>query len=241
MDWAWWGAVKVREVQEPVLEQIIGTVEELRHQAREASGKSDVGAGAPSPLHLPAVQAQQVGRARVFVCHVPLLGERAESFLRVVGYWGPGVRVLSPPPGIKPREFQRYRRIVADVQGGEYYILTDDDCLPVGDVVERGLGILGRHPEYAILSLLPENETIVEWTPEDYQTASDAEVVEHVSVGGVRFCRKMPFTAWPAMPSGEYCGYDAVQCEAIRKAGKRVGYFRDLRMVHLGAGKSTLV
>lgn len=174
------------------------------------------------------------------MCHVPSV-ERREWFKQCVGVWGAGCRVLSPPPGVGVREFQRYRRIVADAQGGEFYVLADDDCLPVGEVVERGFEILQRHPEYAILSLWPENESIVEWTPEGYVTANDAEVMEHVSVGGVRFCRKMPFTCWPGMPEGEYRGYDAVQCEAIRKAGKRVGYFRDLKMVHLGKGSTTLL
>lgn len=244
---------------------------------RAGSGPGGVGRVASSGVQVPDVPAGQRVGWKVFVCHVPS-AERREWFKECVAAWVAGCRVLSPPPGVRPREFQRFRRIVADAQGGEFYVVADDDCLPVGEVLERGFEILRGHPEFTILSLWPENESIVEWTPDgcpkcgnrekftckgyitipdmvqcgvcyaeyrakdgSYQTANNAEVMEHVSVGGVRFCRRMPFEVWPEMPAGEYRGYDAAQCEAIRRCGKRVGYFRDLKMVHLGKGATTLL
>lgn len=151
------------------------------------------------------------------------------------------VHILTPPAGFTGAMFQKWRRVEADRLGGEFYILSDDDCLPESrDVITVGLSVLKAHPWFSIVSLLPQNANIVEWTPEGYNVKSDADILEHVSVGGVRFCRKMPFTHWPDMPA-HYRGYDAQHSQAIRDAGFRVGYFRNLKMTHLGEGQTTLL
>lgn len=138
-----------------------------------------------------------------------------------------------------PEHFQKLRRVWAEEKArGEYYIVTDDDCLvPGGDWIMEALSIMERHPDFAILSLWPENANIHRWTPEEYDPIEDPEVLEHFSVGGVRLCRKGILTSWPVL---EGKAYDNVQCEAIRKAGYRVGYFKSLKMLHLGEGRTTL-
>jgi hypothetical protein len=136
-------------------------------------------------------------------------------------------------------EFQSRRRIWADsVADGPFYIVADDDCLLGGpSTVDDAIGTMIRYPEFRILSLLPQNATINPWTPEGYVPFVDDDVMEHVSVGQVRFCRKGILKEWP-WQSG--MGYDTAQCAAIRREGKRVGYFRNIKANHLGEGYSTV-
>lgn len=188
-------------------------------------------------------------RPKVFLCHVPLLSdsERHGWFQKVLEVWaslGANVRILTPPPGVSPETFQVLRRQIADREGGKFYILADDDCLPLGDdFLAEGLSTLKAHPNFVQLTPLPSNENIVEWTPsptiDNYTAYKDAEVFEHVSVGGIRFSRKMPFSLWPALV-GTAPAYDGPHGEAIRQEGFRVGYMRNVRFLHLGAGKSTV-
>lgn len=137
-------------------------------------------------------------------------------------------------------QFQKQRRVYADEKAsGEFYIVTDDDCLPPSmNWLTSALEVMERHPEFAILSLWPENATIQRWTPEDYKPFEDSEVMEHVSVGGIRVCRKGILKTWPAL---EGKAYDMAQCQAIREAGYRCGYFKNIRMQHLGEGRTTLL
>jgi hypothetical protein len=65
----------------------------------------------------------------------------------------------------------------------------------------------------------------------------DAQVMEHASVGGVRFCRRSSLHEWPP---AEGPGYDRTQADALRAAGYRVGYFKGLKMNHLGEGYSSV-
>ncbi len=145
----------------------------------------------------------------------------------------------------EPKPFQRERRIQADQKGGDFYILADDDCLPdisQKDFIPVGIDVLRAHPQFAMLAPLPSNENIIEWTPDErdgHKTANDEEVMEHVSVGGIRFCRKGALKVYPPMDK-DYAGYDGIQGNAVRKAGMRVGFIRELHFDHLGAGKSTV-
>lgn len=138
------------------------------------------------------------------------------------------------------RQFQRYRRIVADgYSHSDPYIVTDDDCLLSEDFsLKECLRIFKEHPEFGIISLLPSNAHIQEWTPENYTVCSDSDVMEVASVGGIRFCRKDILKDWP--PMGEGPGYDAIHAAAIHMAGFRVGYFRNQTMNHLGERHSTV-
>ncbi len=144
--------------------------------------------------------------------------------------------------GCTNHEFQRDRRLFADITAsGPYYIVADDDCLPPsGPWMRDAEKIMERHKDFAILSLWPENASIQRWTPEDYRPYEDMEVMEHISVGNIRLCRKnvIRVNDWPPMPTGYH--YDHTHCEAIRKAGYRSGYFKEIRMIHLGEGKTSL-
>ena len=116
------------------------------------------------------------------------------------------------------------------------YILADDDCLPLQDYFcERGLDIMVKYPDFSILGLRPITSTLNKWTPEGYTPFENEEVEEHVSVGGIVFMRRNI-----DIPSGNEQRFDGVLAEAIRKQGKRVGFFKNLRLNHLGHTYSTL-
>jgi hypothetical protein len=126
------------------------------------------------------------------------------------------------------REWQRNRRIQAEgLAAGEVYILADDDMLPIGD------GWAKADPgAFAIASAYPLPATINRWTPLNYQPLEG----EHVSVGGIRVCKRGAMQEWPEMDV-ETPGYDAIQCEWLRHKGHRVGYHPKLKAVHLGEGR----
>lgn len=159
---------------------------------------------------------------------------------------------------------QLYRRTVAENNAEtDIYVLADDDCLPQAEpFLDEGVRILEEHSDFAILSMMPTNCKINPWKPdvllvkgvpmtnigpggfvqvEDYSDVrplipyEDADVMEHVSVGGIRFCRKGCLEEWPPFVGP---GYDREQCDALRAAGFRVGYFKNLTMLHLGEGYS---
>jgi hypothetical protein len=131
-------------------------------------------------------------------------------------------------------EFNLKRRIYADVMARtSVYVLTDDDCLPECSAVEAHQ-VAVRHCDFGMLSLMPSNANIVPWAEATYD---DDEVMEHVDTGGCRFLRKGVVKEWP--PSLRK-GYDREHSEAIREAGLRVGYFKELCQHHLGEGRSEL-
>lgn len=154
----------------------------------------------------------------------------------------PRVRVHPLTPKIAEcsnADFQRTRRMYADEHADSaIYILADDDCLPQAKpFAEDAARVLDYYTEFRILSLRPVNAHIQPWTPEEYAPYRDTSVMEHVSVGGIRFCRKFVNAFWP--PQHGF-GYDMTQAEVIRRASRRVGYFRDFTMTHLGEGYSTV-
>jgi len=133
--------------------------------------------------------------------------------------------------------FQFLRRSEAEATATtDPYIIADDDCLPLqDDFCERGLEIMGRHAEFAILGLRPITSTLHAWTPENYVPYVDDEVEEHVSVGGVCFVRQ-----GIKMPISDSNRYDRIMADSIRESGKRVGFFKHLTLNHLGHNFSTL-
>lgn len=153
--------------------------------------------------------------------------------VRVIGIYDTMLRC-------SPLGFQRSRRIFADEEAaGDIYILADDDCLLPADFdLRECLRIVSAHPSFGIISLLPSNVTISPWYPEKYIPEVTPDVFEVASVGGIRFCRKIHMALWPAMGPGP--GYDAIQAEAVRSSGGRVGYFRNHKQLHLGEGFSTV-
>ena len=180
----------------------------------------------------------------LFFCSASKSKHRHKMANRCMKRWGQEkVRHIAiDPDGLhcSLRDFQSLRRIHADHgAAGEIYIVADDDCLLLDDVqVEAAVEVMERNPAFAILSLWPSNATIMPWTPGDgYEPIINEDVLEHVSVGGVRFCRKGILADWPKQGGP---GYDAEHCAAIRQAGYRVGYFRKFGMEHLGEGETTV-
>lgn len=175
-----------------------------------------------------------------------------------------GVR-LRPRVGYG-QEFQHERRKIAEIDSrSDIYVVADDDCFPQAEpFLAEGVRILEEHPEFAILSMMPSNAKINPWRPpgREYEIPSrsivesisdgpftvdgvyelravyeDDDVMEHVSVGGIRFCRRGCLEEWPPFTGP---GYDREQADALRAAGYRVGYFKHLKMNHLGEGYSTV-
>ncbi len=146
--------------------------------------------------------------------------------------------------------FQIRRRIDAEEKSAsDIYILTDDDMLPMSKtIISDGLALMAKYPEFGILSAFPASASIHPWMPEKYEWEAAAQrgmarfpivnddVMEHVSVGGLRFCRKGIVQKWPDFTGP---GYDKEHCEAIRVAGYRVGYMLNVKANHLGEGFST--
>lgn len=191
---------------------------------------------------------------QVFLCHVPGNAQREEWLGQCLARWNQlGVSPHLLHPSGNPQQFQRDRRIAAEKLTPwwkRFYILADDDCLPLDDdCVERGIRILRKHRQYASLAMFPKNEGIQPWTPNpidnaanglpaDYAVQNDENIMEHVSIGGIRFCRRGCLKDWPAMP--EWGGYDRIQADALRAAGYRVGYIKTLHFEHLGQGATTV-
>ncbi len=139
-----------------------------------------------------------------------------------------------------PLGFQRMRRIASDeMSSGDIYVVADDDCLLPKDFdLVECVGVF-RSSGFSSLSLMPSNCSIQEWTPEQYITENTPDVMEHVSAGHIRFCKKGHLKKWPMMADG-FPGYDAIHADAIRSEGGRVGYFRNHKALHLGEGFSTV-
>lgn len=180
-----------------------------------------------------------------FFCSADRSIQRAIMAARCASEWGKidnirFIQLNSWSIDKTPLEFQRYRRVTADkLSISDPYIVADDDCLIPDDFnLEECLRIFEAHPDFAIMSLLPSNASIQEWTPETYPVHNDSDVMEVASAGGIRFCRKGILQNWP--PMGELPGYDKIHCGALRMAGYRVGYFRNHKMLHLGEGHSTI-
>lgn len=130
------------------------------------------------------------------------------------------------------QKFQRESRIQAERRAkSPIYILTDDDCAVLELDLPKILEVMANHPDFAQLSLWPSNCTIQPWT----EGIVNTDVMEHVSVGGVRFCRKESASYWPPMNGN---GYDRIHADWFRENGMRVGYLRNHAMIHLGERRS---
>ena len=143
------------------------------------------------------------------------------------------LHVLTPEiVGCSVAEFNRDRRVYADQLAKGDHIVADDDAIPQCDIL-KAYEVFRKYPDFGTISLWPENCVINPWT--EIEAFEDDEVMEHVSVGVVRFCRKgMPF------PPSERLGYDRTHADAIRAIGMKVGLFKNFKVNHLGEGRSSL-
>jgi len=152
----------------------------------------------------------------------------------VTMYWRqmPGVRVL-----VQDGMSQRWRRVEADkVSQYPYYIVADDDCLPIGPYfIHQGMEMLDRYPDYGMLSPISYEDPIGLWKEKGHEQTKD--LFEAGSIGGIRFCRKGILKEWPKQTR---VGYDVEQGQAIRDAGYKNGYLKELRMIHIGSRNSSI-
>jgi len=154
-----------------------------------------------------------------------------------------GADIYSVYPGTigsKPSEFEKKKRVFASMyQDHQYYVLADNTWFPYGEpFLERGMEILKEHPEFGMLSMLPFGAKLTPWTASSGRPFASFEtrvVSQQETVGGIRFCRRVELTheEWVEQTGP---GYDTEHCEALREAGYRVGFFRDLRCTNLGEG-----
>lgn len=138
--------------------------------------------------------------------------------------------------------FQRERRVYAEKNATtDFYILADDDCL-ILQPMPKSLTIDVR---VGVQSMMPSNANINEWSEAVHGIPN---FMDHESCGGVRIIRKGAISEGapeeadnsfpPPIPG--YAGYDLVHSNVMRAAGYRVGYFKNLKMNHLGEGFSTV-
>lgn len=122
---------------------------------------------------------------------------------------------------------------------GEPYVLTDDDMLPHSfEMVEEGLEWMrGGNHQFKMMAAQPDPHDVGVWNPKDYVPLQDDDYIEHYACGGMRFVMG---DAGDYLVGTPHRDYDYHWCKAIREAGGRVGYFRELRAFHAGWFSTTL-
>ncbi len=176
----------------------------------------------------------------VYLCHVYTDEFRHKMFGLVAERWlaEPGCHVTTLTPlkiGCNAYDFQRQRRIWADEHSpSEIYIVADDDCLPNAPApwASRGVEVLKRHPEFGQLASWVANSSHAPLTTPHFE---DDEVMEHASVGQIRFQRKGLLEEWPEQIATTY---DSQEAQGLREAGYKVGYIKGLEHLHLGQNYS---
>jgi len=126
------------------------------------------------------------------------------------------------------REFQQWRRKAAEqLSSTEFYVLADDDCMPLGNrFLERCEALMQKYPEYAILGT------------EDYCAPyGPEEIYETSTAGGINVIRKGVIEV-PEFNGETWDG--TMQGQQIRAKGYKVGRMRDVRRNHYGDGLSTV-
>ncbi len=113
------------------------------------------------------------------------------------------------------------------------YVVTDNDCLILGEkFVERGVEIMQRHPEYALLAATSISDGDL---PSGSIREGLEEAIPRHAVGGVAFVRKGVLTDFaPCRPSQ----VDETVCHEIKNKGYKAGSMPGMRFNHIGAGYS---
>lgn len=132
---------------------------------------------------------------------------------------------------------ERERRCYAEeFAKSDIYILADDDILPLQKgFVMNALAIMRANPEFGKLCLYTIPDHPIPETGAGVK--SNAYLFQVHGAGGVRFIRKGVVERWAPMDGKE--GYDAPHCREFHRKGFRVGYFRNLKGLHLGWGYTT--
>ncbi len=175
----------------------------------------------------------------VFVCSCAAddirKGLRDAVYARWVLEPDTNVMLLTPKiVGCTNPQFQGMRRPWIEQRAqSDIYVMAEDDCMPWGTkFVEKGVDVLRRHLEFAVLSPLllpyPEVPSMIEW-PECY---------EGITSGGINFTRKgilkdMIVPTDSVFDEGGQAGF-------LKRAGWRTGWMKDVKQLHLGATLSTI-
>lgn len=114
----------------------------------------------------------------------------------------------------------------------DIYVVIDDDHLPIGsDWLSKGCEVLGRHPEYGMLSSWSVNGEVPE--------KGEGEVWPEASIGCPYFIRKD--ILGKALPDGELRNYDTILTQHIMSKGWKTGFLRNVRHNHLGMEHSQVI
>jgi hypothetical protein len=117
------------------------------------------------------------------------------------------------------RSFNTSRRAQAEERSrSPIYVVADDDCMPLGlNFIRRGLEMMAKYPEYAILS------------PSGLGHKDSEEVVEMTTPGGINFIRK-GLLLIPDIAEYE----DSAVGKQLRDKGLKCGRMTLLQMNHFG-------
>jgi len=168
----------------------------------------------------------------VFYCTMPRDELRAAISKPCLLMWqamcNESLHIIIPLQGMSGREFQQWRRNAAEeLASTDFYILADDDCMPLGNnFLERCEAIMRKYPEYAVLGT------------EDYCAPyGPEEIYETSTAGGINVIRKGIIEV-PRFNGETWDG--TMQGQQIRAKGYKVGRMRDVRRNHYGDGLSTV-
>lgn len=130
----------------------------------------------------------------------------------------------------------------------DIYVVIDDDHLCIGkDWLSHGCEVLGRHPEYGMLSSWSVNGEVPE--------KGTGEVWPEASIGCPYFIRKdilstqcrtpksmlMLGSPQAELPDGELRNYDTILTQHVMSKGWKTGFLRNVRHNHLGMEHSQVI
>lgn len=138
--------------------------------------------------------------------------------------------VVMPPENFhieSKREAER--RATTDI-----YIVSDDDCLPIGrDFIESGVEALEARPNYGLVGASSICDGMF---PAGCARPSE-RIYETHSAGGIAFVRRGVIDP-EKLPDCEEDQVDAVVCAHVQKRGFKVGLLPQVLFNHLGCGYS---
>ena len=125
------------------------------------------------------------------------------------------------------------KRIAEQLSKSMIYVVADNDCLILGrDFILKGLSIMSRHPEYALLAATSISDGEY---PNGCERQDFPEVIERHAVGGISFVRKGLLTEFNPCSTTQV---DDTICSELFRKGYKTGSMPGMRFNHLGAGYS---
>ena len=135
---------------------------------------------------------------------------------------------------------QFYRYLVAEeLSRSDYYILTDDDILPIGESwFQDANKIIMNHAQFGYFTLNVSYDGVERDCTGD-RSFDDGEVVGATGIGGLRFIKKLDHYSEVDMASFDKHD-DVWYCERMRKSGYSTGVMKNVKAFHLGASNSVI-